>query len=101
MAKNIIELVEFMNEELCASEGYIEKALKYKDEDKVLADMYYNLSMQEYKHHEEAHAQVARLINEYRSKYGEPPEKMKNVYDWERERIIKKSKRNKSATINV
>lgn len=93
----IKEIMEQMHEELEGSGEYIDAALKYKDTDKVLADMYYNMSIQEMKHHDDLHGQVVRMITDYRKEHGEPPKEMQAVYDWEHEKAISKAKEVKVA----
>lgn len=95
--KIIKEIMEEMSEEMEGAGHYAEMALKYKDSDKVLADMYYNMSLQEMKHHDDLHAQVVRMIAEYRKEHGEPPTAMQAIYDWEHEKAISNAKEVKAA----
>lgn len=37
------------------------------------------------------------MINDYRTKHGEPPKEMQAVYDWEHEKAISRAKDVKSA----
>lgn len=84
----IKEIIGQMEDELNGASEYIEKAMKYKDTDKALADLYYNMSLAEKKHHDDLHAQVVRMIQTYRSQHGEPPKEMQAIYDWEHEKDI-------------
>lgn len=93
----IKELMEQMSDELEGAGKYIDDALKYKDSDKMLADMYYTMSLQELKHHNELHSQVVRMITDYRKEHGEPPVAMQAVYDWEHEKAISKAKEIKNS----
>lgn len=95
--KIIKEIMEQMADEIEGAGEYIDYALKYKDTDKVLAEMYYNMSMQELKHHDELHNQVVRMITDYRKEHGEPPAPMQAVYDWEHEKAIAKAKEVRTA----
>lgn len=95
--KIIKEIMEQMADELEASGGYIDEALKYKSTDKVLAELYYNMSVQELKHHDDLHAQIVRMIMDYRKEHGEPPVAMQAIYDWEHEKAISKAKEVKAA----
>lgn len=95
--KIIKEIMEQMADELEGASEYIDYALKYKDTDKVLADMYYNMSIQELKHHDDLHAQIVRMIMDYRKEHGEPPVAMQAVYDWEHEKAISKAKEVRTA----
>ena len=62
----IKELMEQMEDELDGASEYIDKAIKYKDTDKMLADLYYSMSLQELKHHNDLHSQIIRMITDYR-----------------------------------
>lgn len=95
--KIIKKIIDQMHDELEGAGEYADMALKYKDTDKVLADMYYNMSLQEMKHHDDLHAQVVRMIAEYRKEHGEPPVAMQAVYDWEHEKAISNAKEVKAA----
>jgi ferritin len=77
-----------IEEELHDSEKYIDCALYHKDSDRELADLFYALSGEEMDHMERLHAQVVRIIKEFRAKNGEPPENMKAVYDYLHEQQI-------------
>ena len=72
----IKKLSKMIKEEICDAEKYANCALKYKDEDKALADAFYNLASDELKHMNILHEQVVRIIGEYRNKNGSPPEAM-------------------------
>jgi Mn-containing catalase len=78
----IKKLSKMIKEEICDAEKYANCALKYKDEDKALAETFYTLASQELQHMELLHAQVVRLISDYKSKKGEPPVEMQAVYDY-------------------
>ena len=78
----IKKLCKMIKEEIHDAEKYANCALKYKDEDKTLAETFYTLSTNELQHMDLLHAQVVRLINDYRAKKGEPPEAMQAVYDY-------------------
>ena len=78
----IKKLSKMIKEEICDAEKYANCALKYKDEDKALAETFYTLASQELQHMELLHAQVVRLINDYKAKKGEPPVEMQAVYDY-------------------
>ena len=81
-------LSEFIEEELDVAKTYIEKALKYKDEDVRLAEMFYNLSLDEMKHMDMLHNEVVRIIKDYRNEHGDPPKEMEAVYDYLHEKFI-------------
>lgn len=88
----IKELIEKMDDELEGASSYIDMAHKYKESDKVLADIFYTKSLEEFKHHDDLHAQIVRIIQAYRLKNGEPPKEMQAIYDWEHKKAIEKAK---------
>lgn len=71
-----------IKEEICDAEKYANCALKYKDEDKTLAETFYTLATNELQHMDLLHTQVVRLINDYKAKKGEPPAQMQALYDY-------------------
>lgn len=93
----IKEIIEEMEDEIDGAEHYADMALKYKDRDKILSDMYYNMSTQEFKHFDDLHNQIVRMIGDYRSKNGEPPKEMQAIYDWEHKKAIERAKKVKAA----
>ena len=84
----IKKLSKMIKEEICDAEKYANCALKYKEDDKALGDMFYTLATEELKHMEMLHTHVVRLINDYKAKVGEPPEAMKAMYDYLHEEWI-------------
>ena len=74
-----------MEEELNDAEKYIKEALHYKDDDRELAEMFFELSKQEVEHAHMEHSQAVRIIKEYNK---EAPEAMKAVWDYQHERMI-------------
>ena len=78
----IKKLSKMIKEEICDAEKYANCALKYKDEDKVLAETFYTLANNELQHMDMLHTQVARLIADYRAKKGDPPKEMQALYDY-------------------
>lgn len=95
--KIIKKIMEQMEDELEGAGEYADMALKYKDDDKLLAELYHSMSLQELKHHDDLHGQVVRMIAEYRKDHGEPPAAMQAVYDWEHKKAISKAKEVKAA----
>lgn len=81
----IKELVKSIGEELDDASVYIDKALKYKDDDRELAEMYYNLSRAEIEHADMEHNQAVRIIKNFQ---GEVPSAMQAVWDFEHEKMI-------------
>lgn len=84
----IKSLVSKIDDELEDAEKYIKCALKAKAEHPQLADVYYNLSLEEMKHMTMLHDQVVRIINEYK-RTNEVPVGMQTLYDYVHEREIK------------
>lgn len=84
----IKKLSKMIKEEICDAEKYANCALKYKEEDKTLAETFYTLANEELKHMDMLHTQVVRLINEYKAKNGEPPAAMQALYDYVHEEQI-------------
>ena len=88
--KKIAEIVENIREEVNDAEKYAKKAVKLKDDDKQLAEVYISLAKAELEHMEKLHTAVVRIIQAYRSEKGAPPEYMMMVWNWEHERIVEK-----------
>ena len=78
----ISKLSDMIEEELSDAEKYISCAEYWKTERPVLAQTFYRLSLEEINHENLLHEQIVAIINEYRAKKGEPPEKMQWVYDY-------------------
>ena len=88
-------LAEKIEEELNDAQSYAEMAQRWKEDEPETADLFLELSEEEMGHMDKLHSEVVRLIDEYREKYGEPPEGMKMLYDYlhgkhmERAKMIK------------
>ena len=61
-----------IEEELEDACKYIDKAMRLKESDKITADMYYQLSVEEIGHMEKLHKRVVDVIAEYRRTNGGP-----------------------------
>lgn len=90
--KIIKKLSEMIEEELEGAESYVECAIKYKAEHPSLANVFYDISVQEMHHVSMLHEQVAKIIEEHRKEQGDPPVVMMAIWEWEHERHIKESK---------
>lgn len=85
--KKIQRLIKDMCYELDAAEHYAKHALRNKDEDKELGDVYERVARQELDHCEMFHAQAVRLIREH----GEAPsEAMRAVWEYEHGKIMER-----------
>lgn len=87
----IEKLSDQIEDELCDAEKYIDCAIKLKDEYPSLASTYARISNEEIGHVNLLHEQVIALINEYRQKNGNPPEKMQGIYDYLHKKHIQKA----------
>lgn len=80
--KIIKELSEMISEEIDDAEKYIRHAIECKDTDRQLANTFAELSNQEMNHMNTLHGEVARIIQEYKDKNGDPPKEMTAVYEY-------------------
>ena len=88
----IIKLVsERIDEEQNDACYYAKKALEYKDQYRRLAEVFYNLSQEEVKHAAMLHTEVVKLIEEYRTKSGNPPPAMMAIYEYLHQKSIEKA----------
>lgn len=92
----IKHLEDQIDSEVHDAKSYIKCALKRKDEDKELADLYYALASEEMDHMNRLHKQVVRIIEDYRKEKGEPPADMLAVYNYLHEKHIEKAAEVKS-----
>jgi len=83
--KIIKTLSSQMKEELRDAHKYIMCAINHKDNDRELAEMYYNLSKTEVEHCDTIHAQAIRLIKKSEK---EAPESMKAIWEYIHEELI-------------
>lgn len=87
----IAKLSDMIEEELSDAEKYIQCAMDKKADYPTLAATFHKLSVEEINHAMLLHDQVIVLITEYRSKHGEPPEKMQGIYDYLHKKHIDKA----------
>ena len=88
----IQKIEDQIDEELHDAKKYIKCAMKYKEDHKDLADLYYWLSQKEMTHADKLHKQVVAIIEEYRRREGEPPAEMLAVYNYLHDKEIDKAK---------
>lgn len=86
--KQIKQLAEYIEEEVNDAQKYAKKAICYKQKDKQLADMYYQLANQQLEHSNVQHKQVVRIIESSKSDGSSAPIGMQAVWDWQHERIV-------------
>lgn len=84
----IKHLSKMIKEEISDAEKYAKCALNHKGDDKALADVFYELANEELGHMEMLHNQVVRIIDKYRKEKGEPPEVMRELYNYIHEEQI-------------
>jgi rubrerythrin len=99
--KIIKELSEMIEEELDGAEHYAKCALKHKEDNPALANVLYEISTQEMRHVNMLHEEVVKLIRTHREKHGEPPAAMMAVYEWEHNRQIERTQKNKDSAKSV
>ena len=75
-------LAEKIEEELNDADAYIELAINWKSEQPETAALFAELSTEEMGHVDKLHAEVTRLISEYRQESGEPPKDMLTLWSY-------------------
>lgn len=87
--KKIAEIVEFIHDETSGAEEYAKMATRYKMDDKALADSYAAMAAQELEHVDKLHAQVVRIIKEWKAASSqETPASISVIWDWEHGKIV-------------
>ena len=81
-------LVEKISEELHDADAYIELAMAWKDEEPNSAAVFYQLSVEEMGHVDKLHADVVKVIENYKQQHGEPPAEMMTLYNYLHKRNI-------------
>lgn len=80
--KLIKTLEDLIEDEISDIKKYAKLAAEYKDEHPSLAQVFYNLSLQEDNHQAELHNEVVKIIEMHRRTHGEPPAAMITVYEY-------------------
>lgn len=88
--KIIQKLSDMIDEEITDAWKYARCYQEYKESDPELAKTFSQLSFEELTHVDRIHAQVVRIIRNYRETHGDPPEHMLAIYNYLHERSIKK-----------
>lgn len=86
--KLIKYLEDAIEEEIEGVKGYAKKAVELKDEHPNLAQVLYNISVQEDAHQAALHKEVAKIIEDHRRMHGEPPAAMMAVYEYVHQKHI-------------
>lgn len=86
--KLIKYLEDAIEEEIEGVKGYAKKAVELKDEHPNLAQVLYNISVQEDAHHAALHKESVKVIEDYRRNHGEPPAAMMAVYEYVHQKHI-------------
>ena len=71
--KLIKYLEDAIEEEIEGVKGYAKKAVELKDEHPNLAQVLYNISVQEDAHQAALHKEAVKVIEDYQRNHGEPP----------------------------
>ena len=89
--KIIQTISEHIEEELEDAETYIKLAHEYREEFPQIAKTFYELSIEEMRHMDMLHIEVAGLIKKHREEHREPPAAMLAVYEYLHKKDIEKS----------
>lgn len=88
--KLIQTLEEKIEDEIHDIKEYARMAAELKEEHPALAQVLYNISVQEDAHQAAIHSEVVKLIEEHRRVHGAPPPAMMAVYEYVHKRHIEK-----------
>lgn len=88
--KLIRDLEEYIDEEIHDVKKYAKMAAELKSEHPTLAQVLYNISVQEDAHQASIHNEIVKLIEEHRRTHGEPPAPMMAVYEYLHKKSIDK-----------
>lgn len=87
----IAKVVDMIKDELEGAENYAVYAMKWKQQYPKLAQRLNELASVEMQHVRALHTEAERLISDYRSEHGEPPEGMLAIWEYEHEKLLKES----------
>ena len=94
--KIIEKISNMIEDEIEGANQYGKCAVKYKDEYPMLAKVFYDIATVELTHVDLLHAQVVKLIEEYRRTSGDPPKEMQWVYNYLHDKQIEKANQAKN-----
>ena len=75
-------VAERIREEISDAETYMNLAIEWKEEEPDAAEVFSELAEEELGHMEKLHGVVTELIENYRSRHGDPPAGMQALYDY-------------------
>ena len=84
----IKDLASYIDEEIGDAQKYIKKALCVKEDMPQLAQVFYQLSVEELDHMNRLHTEVVKIISRYKDEGKEIPEGMEMAYKLLHERAI-------------
>ena len=84
----IKDLASYIDEELGDSQKYIKKALCHKDDNLQLAQLFYQLSLEEMDHMKRLHNEVVKIIAKHKESGAKIPEGMELAYQILHEKAI-------------
>ena len=88
--KLIRDLEEYIEEEIHDIKKYAKMANEVKHDHPTLAQVLFNISVQEDGHQAAIHKEIVNIIEEHRRIHGDPPAAMMAVYDYLHKRSIDK-----------
>lgn len=86
--KIIRDLEEAICDEISDIKKYARWAADLKESHPTLAQILYNISVQEDGHQAALHNEVVNIIEEHRKKHGDPPPVMQALYEHEHQKQI-------------
>lgn len=89
--KLIQTLEELIDDEIHDIKKYAKLAAEVKHEYPTLAQVLFNISVQEEGHQAAIHSEVVKIIEDHRKNHGEPPAAMMAVYDYLHKKHIDKA----------
>ena len=84
----IKELAHYIDEELGDAQKYVKKALCLKEDNPQLAQVFFQLSMEEMEHMNRLHTEVTRIISKHKESGEDIPEGMELAYEILHEKMI-------------